>query len=549
MNSDEDIAESFNAYFSNIASDLESHIPPINNDPINNISTNTVNSFYMYPVTVHEIQTIVSNLKNSSYGVYSIPVSIFKKCFSLISKDLVSLINKSFTDGSFPSILKLAQVIPIHKSGSKSILENYRPISILPLLSKIFEKCMCRRLVDFFEKYNFFTREQFGFRKKRNTSDAVSNFCDFIYEALESKKHGLGIFIDLKKAFDTVCHVTLLRKLEKYGVRGIASNWFSSYLSNRSQFVKIGTVSSSVRPISTGVPQGSVLGPILFLIYINDLPNISESTSFTLFADDTTIGLADQCYSELVCRANILMSDVYEWTVNNRLSLNNRKTFALLCTNRLSSIETPCFLNLNGLPIEYVSDIKFLGVILDGGLSFSEHISCLSSKLSKTVGIFHRIHSFVPENVLINLYYALFYPYLIYCIQIWGRAADVHLSRVFLLQKRVIRLITSQSMLAHTSPLFFRTNILKLFDIYKFHVAIHMYHLQSNNSINLADHTYNTRNINNARPSFYRLAQCQRGFKYMGPSVWNEIPLGIRRSSSLVVFKRSFKKHIIDSYC
>ena len=281
--------------------------------------------------------------------------------------------------------------------------------------------------------------------------------------------------IDLSKAFDTVSHEILIRKMFAYGIRGLPLLWFRSYLHNRTQVIRVGSAESKSRCVTCGVPQGSVIGPILFLIYINDLPQISNSAHFTLFADDTTLTCSKSNYSDLIVDTNTNLALLYEWTVNNRLSLNANKTSVLLFSNRISDVISPLLLVVNDVPVFCENSVKFLGVSIDRRLSFADHINSICTKISKTIGIFYRIRFNIPESVLINLYYSLVYPYLIYGVLLWGDASLIHLHPLIILQKKVLRVITSSHYLAHTEPLFQKTKILRLNDIYSYILGIHMY--------------------------------------------------------------------------
>ena len=300
----EDIVEGFSDYFSSIAQLLDADIPQSDMSPLNHVAGNMSSSLFLNPVTGGEITNIILKLKNVSSSTNNIPVSELKQIQSLLADPIAKIVNSSFHNGIFPDILKLARVVPIFKSGDSCSVSNYRPISILPVLSKIFERCVAQRLMHFLLTFKLISSDQFGFRKGKSTNDAFIKLTEYIYRGLNNKEHCRGIFIDLRKAFDTVNHKILLKKLEKYGVRGLPLLWFTSYLKDRRQFVGVDGNCSQEEIINVGVPQCSILGPILFLIYINDLPRISSLFTVVLYADDTTLLASKRDYNSLMIDIN-----------------------------------------------------------------------------------------------------------------------------------------------------------------------------------------------------------------------------------------------------
>ena len=292
--------------------------------------------------------------------------------------------NLSFYVGMFPSKLKVGKVSPLQKKGSCNNPSNYRPISILSVFSKIFEKLMHQRLYKFLESFEILYPLQFGFREKHSTSHALLSLTESIKQSIDSGKVGCGIFLDLQKAFDTVNHKILLDKLEHYGIRGNALKWFQSYLSGRTQYVTVNGHVSDPLPITCGVPQGSVLGPLLFLIYVNDLPNVSKVMQFYLFADDTSIYFDSDNLFNLQKIVNRELKKVRKWLEANRLALNIDKTNYVIFHSPTNNVR----IKLGSKPISRVNSIKYLGVLIDSTLSWKPHIVELSKKLARTSGIF-----------------------------------------------------------------------------------------------------------------------------------------------------------------
>ena len=303
------ICDCFNSYFTNLGTNLSKGILS-STSPLNHVSV-LHHSLFFTPTNQFEVEKII-NLKITSPGYDDIHSKIIKQISMIIAMPLSHIINCSIISGIVPSKLKIAKVIPIFKNGHREDMCNYRPISVLPCFSKILEKNNCKSVIIIFVKYNILYDHQFGFIPGKNTTHAILSLVDYLIN-FEDNKLTCGIFLDISKAFDTIDHNILLSKLYKYGIRGITLNWFKNYLSNRYQFVSINDTSSSFLRIECGVPQGSILGPILFILYINDLPRVSTKLKFLLYADDTNILHENTDANSIIKTINMEMPKIMEW--------------------------------------------------------------------------------------------------------------------------------------------------------------------------------------------------------------------------------------------
>ena len=466
----------------------------------------------------------------------------------------------------FPDNLKIAKVCPIFKAGEKADVSNYRPISILPSFSKIFEKIIYFRLISFINKHNILSSSQFGFRKNHSTFMPLLKLHDKVTDALEKNNYCVGIFIDLSKAFDTIKHDILLKKLEYYGIRGLPLNLIQNYLANRRQYVSYRNTVSDAETIRYGVPQGSILGPLLFLLYINDLPKISNILSFLIFADDTTIIYSNPNLIDLIDKLNSELQHLSEWFSANRLSLNTSKTNFISFGSRWNQNDKTIDQSdqniiINNEIISRVYYAKFLGVLIDSKLTWYNHINYISLKISRSLHVMNRIKHLVPKKTLLTLYYSLIYPHLNYCVIIWGSACKNALNRIKVLQKRAIRILDKNHWLAHTDSIFKHFQIIKLEDIYSLSCLIFMYKLKHNllpdSCNNLA--TIRTANLTISRhydlrseqefvvPKHRTMAR-EKCIKIRGPKLWKKLPDEVKKQPTLPSYKKSLKQHFIKSY-
>ena len=427
MNSKE-IAEEFNNFFVNIGNSMAKFIPPVDYifPPITSCS-GLSNSIFLEPFTPNEVNEIIRALTDRKARRQLDPETKFIKYANpVISVYLSQLFNLRISTGVFSDSLKIAEVIPIFKKGNVDIPTNYRPISFLSQFSKIFEKLLYKRINSYLDKYNLLSNKQFGFRQNLSIAHAIGIIYHKLIQNLDNNLYNCCIFLDLSKAFDTVDHNILIWKLEYYfGIRGPALNLMKSYLSNRYQYVKIDDCMSSLQKVTCGIPQGSSLGPLLFLMYVNDLPKSSEFST-TLFADDTYLTLSDKNLTDLKNRANDQLKDIDIWLRSNKLSLNYSKTKYILINEQPQiSVQYKFKLVINQNIIERATSVKYLGVYLDEKMTWSNHVQQLLLQLAKTSGIFYRLREYVTRETLCMLYYSLVYSRVQYGISIWVRPLKV----------------------------------------------------------------------------------------------------------------------------
>ena len=437
------VAEKFNDHFSNIAPKIKSEISSRTTfDPggtQGTLRSPSPNSIYIKPVTASEVQDVINLFKNKATLDTKIqPLKIANSCVNFTTV-LAHVVNSSFEQGVFPQALKTAKVVPVHKGGSKTDVKNYRPISLLATFSKVFEKLMHNRVINFLDTYNILCENQYGFRPGRSCEHALLNAKDTILNSMSKKQVTLLLLIDFSKAFDLVDHSILLNKLEHYGIRGLALNWFKSYLKNRNQFVSIGTSESSAKQIIYGVPQGSILGPLLFIIYINDLPQISEIAKFIMYADDANIFLTGENINEVYDKLKILSDVLVKWVDNNGLALNLKKTnYMIFSRQRNLSFRDVV---ISGVTIERKTEARFLGVIIDNKLNWSQHISAMKMKMARYIGVMYKLKKYLPLEARLQIYHSFVQSHLNYCSLVWGFAAKSHIETLFVKQKMGLRAI------------------------------------------------------------------------------------------------------------
>ena len=379
---------------------------------------------------------------------------------SILIPIVVSLINASFSLGIFPDDLKVAKVISLFKKGDTLDINNYRPISLLTCFSKIFEKAIFTRLSNFLDKHSVLISSQYGFCPNRSSTHAILDIVSTTYDNINNKKYTGMVMLDLTKAFDTVCHKRLLLKLGHYGIRGTAYNLLQSYLSKISQYVSLVNINSNLRNVKMGVPQGSVLGPLLFLIYINDLQNCMISTP-RLFADDTAVLIHANTLTELEIKINCELENVVVWTRKNNLNINPMKSQAMIVSPSLSESNFAIIIKLNSSILQVSNNINYLAVIIDSKLLFKEHILKLQSKLSRAVAIMCKLKYIVPLRILICLYYAFFHSHLLYGLLVWGATYTIYLQPINILQNKALRIISNKQRWTNSTILYSGLKILK----------------------------------------------------------------------------------------
>ena len=554
FNGTEEISEGFNSYFTQIGKTLASKFGPSNNKFEKYLSTPHNHKFSFEEVSEAEIENYINNMeskKSSSFDKLS--NAMVKKLVRGLIKPITILINKSLEESFVPANYKIARVLPLYKSGDKCCFNNYRPISLLSVLSKLLEKAAYRQMYEYFEAH-FMTPNQFGFRRGHETQHCVMNFLRNIWSNADKKYH-VGIFIDLKKAFDTVDHRILLSKFKYYGFDDASLAWIRDYLSDRKQAVDVEGSVSGLLDILFGVPQGSILGPLFFLIFINDLPGALKLL-LSLFADDTTLQWSGNSVRELEAVINRELEAATEWFSANRLSLHPGKTqFMVFTSNRRKAPSLN--LKIMGIPIKQCGElhdtkyVTFLGLILDEKLQWKGHVSKIASKLRSTIFLLNQVKNVLPLKVKINLYNALIKPHIEYCLNIYGNSPSLPI--IEKLQKKAIRITFRSSYSAHAIPLLKKANTPSVRDLYKLNICTLMRkHSEGTLPENIHSmfkfHFHQNRQANFFETQKSYTALLDSLPNYLFPKIWNENFKNCDIGSTVRSFKKRFKDEIIESY-
>ena len=553
------ITNSLNKHFCSIGNKIANKIPKPLCEFTSFLRNHVQETFFSQMVEENEVLKQIQALKiKKSPGHDDIKPSIIKASYSFLVKPLTYIYNLSFYSGVVPDIWKIAKVIPIFKSGDRSDTNNYRPISLLSCFEKIMERLLAKRILSFVRKHKILYRLQFGFREGHSTTHALLEPLEKIYTNLDDGKFCVGIFLDLSKAFDTIDHSILLTKLKHYGFRGKICEWFASYLSNRKQYTFANGTSSSYGLIQKGVPQGSVLGPILFTLYVNDMPN-ATTLEPRLLADDTNIFNFGDNLQNLSQQTNLELEKLNEWLKANKLKINTGKTnFCLFNPNNKSEAQGTLTIKM-GDTLKQSEEIKYLGIKLDSKLTWKNHVEKIKLETIKFASIFYKLRYIVPKQCLTVLYSSMVLSKIAYSLETYGLAAKKYLNELQTLQNRILRILYFKDRKYPTNALHKELNFPKINDLYELKILKFMHNLYHNDKsvpdvfqnyfrLNESRHNYATR-----QSKHYEIPKTRRkwGEKMLltkGARLWNDLPINLKNITHVKAFAKHVKQNIINKY-
>ena len=557
-------------YFTNHPKELYKKIPemrsksprkPVIREPDKLEKFNKLNTFR--PVSCDEVFKILNDLNsNKGPGPDELSVKPFQCVAEKFSPILTSIFNSSIQEGVFPSDLKLAKCIPIHKGDDPLNPSNYRPISILNFTSKIFEKLLHTRLITYLDKNKLLYKNQYGYRKNHSTSHAVLNVTELIHTAISSNEYTIAMFLDLSKAFDTVDKNILTEKLYSYGLGENVIKLINNYMSERRMYIPNycnKTNANNINNLDLGVPQGSTLGPLLFILYVNDIGDmISDTSKIIMYADDTTIIVTDKSLRNAEKQANIVMGSIYRYFCINKLSINVTKTKYMVFSPHARKKENlDCKILLNDMEVERVCVFKFLGVKIDENLNWEEHKLYICSKIRRNIGIIYKSRHILNYKDLLNMYNSFILPYLLYCLPAWGGSITSKSDPIIKMQNRIIRVMTFKSHTIDARDVV-KNDILNINNLYKLEVAKVAYNFFNytlpqptndifkiiSNKVNACE-TRGSSRLNLVR-LFCKTTRDETRFYNKCTLIWNDIPYPIKLSLNKTKFIEKYVDFIKD---
>lgn len=483
-------------------------------------------SFYIAPTSPEEVYDIIMNLKvTTSKDFYGLDMRVLRLAAQFVCDPIAYTINLGIEYSVFPDNLKIALITPLHKKGSRSDPINYRPIALLPVLSKVYERVLQKRLLRFLLKYNLLSECQFGFLPDKSTTLATIQAVEYICDSFEQNMVTAAAFLDLSKAFDCIDHQILLSKLQHKGVRGRPLQLFSHYLQNRSQTV----AGSCLVSTNYGVPQGSILGPLLFIIFIDDFSAVDDVRK-CLYADDTSLYVRGKSAPEAERCINVAIDQARHWFLANRLQLNEDKTSVITFSHHHP-------LN-NSVPV-----VNFLGFTMDEQLNWKQHVVGLSGKISQNIFAVRKLIEVTNLQTARTAYFALIHSHLSYGTLLWGLSVDA--GRIFILQKKVVRLLAGKKGGEHCKPLFKQLRIPTLYAIY---ILQAMKFIESHHALVTHEniHTYDTRSKQLLVVPYHRVCKSRTGSNYWAYKIFNKIPAHLHATLATNTLLRRLRQFLVD---
>ena len=600
IDDNKEIANAFNSFFSEIATKIVTDLGPPPENFFDYLDVPLASKFKFSPVTTNDVRKAIDSLKSKgTKDSDGLSTELIKSIKDQVLEPFTIIINQVIKKNKFPNALKIARVTAVFKKGDKHQLDNYRPISILPVFSKIIERIIHDQLTKYFIEHKILYTSQYGFRGGHSTELAAAEMIDKIMSTFVNRKCYLSIFMDLSKAFDCIDHDILLTKLTHYGISDEATTLLRSYLTDRVQYVKVGDSESGTLPVNIGVPQGSILGPLLFIVYINDIAKSSSLLQAILYADDSTFSTAldnpsmntdqvsrknnnsyaihnstnltkndtrdnneniadpnsDSPFHESSALVNSELLKINKWLKSNRLSLNVKKT-KYMVFHRSSGPQVK--LSIGNSELERVENFNFLGLTLNEKLNWTPHLTTIARKIARGIGILKRLKPLLPSSSQKTLYYSLVHCHFQYQLLNWGYNCGI----IEKFQKRAVRIICNEHYLAHSEPLMKSCNILKIKDLHNL-TQIQFYHKYIHNQLpayftninfpqNKDIHEKDTRNKNSLTNPRIRNDYAKLIPRNSIPALVNNLDDtfkdALQGELSITSIKRTYKYHVLNSY-
>ena len=559
-----EIANTFNDFFVNVASKIKEPAHPSNHDKLKDFCNNKISqdtAFKIPTVDKEKVLKYLSNIDTSkATGTDNIGPRLLKLAAPCIAEEITFICNNSIRSSCFPDKWKEAKVSPLHKNGPLEEINNYRPISVLPVLSKVLEKHVSDSLTIYLNENNLLHMTQSGFRSHHSCETALSHMTDSWLKAIDDGNMVGVVLVDFKKAFDLVDHDILLTKLKIYGIRNDALSWFESYLSQRQQQVSINNTKSSFKSVTCGVPQGSILGPLLFLLFINDLPLYTNNVSTDMYADDTTLSDIQTSQEAIERNLQIALNELHIWCKNNGMVLNSAKTKVMLITTnqKRQRLNKDCLnLHYNDDALQTITNDKILGVYVDNNLMWSEHIKHISKKIASNIWLLSKIKMFLSQEHRVQFYKSYIQPHIDFCNIVWGSTSETNKLKILRLQKRAVRVILDYNV-ENSHEAMKALNIQSVYDrlflrkakfMFKvFHGIIPSYISENFTLRSNLNTSVNLRSIAAGCfvPPKPRTECFKQSMRYSGCLIWNSLPDEVKNVQTVETFHKRCLKWLIN---